>query len=188
MDGSIQGEDIANDTITRDKFNQSGCANGDILQLSGGQWVCGSGVAGGLEIDPLSIHNQDVLQAGTTFYVSSGTVNDLNVRNSLKVTGTAQIKGGPGQQGLSVEATGNVGIGVAGVSARLEVQAADTQEYSLVLGTGTAHQVVVSTSGAMGVGTQTPRARMEVSGGQSSGDYIMIFSSGEKLAAWLRNK
>lgn len=188
VDGSIQNQDIADNTITRGKLNQSGCANGDILQLSGGQWVCGSGAAGGLETDPLSIHNQDVLQAGTTFYVSSGTVNDLNVSNSLKVMGTAQIKGGPGQQGLSVEATGNVGVGVAGASARLEVKAADTQEYSLALGTGTVHQVVVSTSGAVGVGTQAPRAKLEVSGGQSSGDYIMIFNSGEKLAAWLRNK
>jgi len=187
-DGAIQNQDIADNTITRGKLNQSGCANGDILQLSGGQWICGSGAAAGLETDPLSIHNQDVLQAGTTFYVSSGTVNDLNVNNSLKVAGTALIRGGPGQQGLSVEATGNVGVGVAGTSARFEVKGSDTQSYNLAVGTGTAHQMVVSTAGAVGIGTDMPRARMEVSGGQSSGDYIMIFSSGEKLAAWLRNK
>jgi hypothetical protein len=56
------------------------------------------------------------------------------------------------------------------------------------VGTGTAHQVVVSTSGAVGIGTETPRAKVEVSGGEDSGEYIMIFNSGTKLAAWLRNK
>jgi len=93
VDGSIQNQDLADGSVTRAKLNQSGCANGDILQLSGTQWVCGSGAAVGLEVDPLSIHNQDTLQAGTTFYVSSGTVNDLNVTNFLKVTG-AEIPGG----------------------------------------------------------------------------------------------
>lgn len=188
VDGAIQNQDLADGSVTRAKLNQSGCANGDILQLSGTQWICGSGAAGGLEVDPLSIHNQNTLQAGATFYVSSGTVNDLNIENSLKVTGTAAINGGPGQQGLSVETTGNVGIGLAGATARLEVKGADTQNYSLAIGTGTAHQVVVSTSGAVGIGTQTPRAKLDVAGAGGSGEYIMIFNSGEKMAAWLRNK
>lgn len=92
VDGSILNQDLADGSITRAKLNQSGCANGDVLQLSGTQWVCGSGAAAGLEVDPVSIHNQDTLQAGATFYVSSGTVNDLNVNNSLKVTG-AEVPG-----------------------------------------------------------------------------------------------
>ena len=188
VDGTITGQDIADDTITRAKLNQSGCANGDILQLSGTQWVCGSGAAAGLEVDPLSIHNQDTLQAGTTFYVSSGTVNDFNVNSSLKVMGTALLRGGAGQEGLTVGAAGNVGVGVAAAAARLEVKGADTQNYSLAVGTGTAHQLVVSTSGAVGVGTDNPRARMEVTGLEDSGEYIMIFNSGPKVAAWLRNK
>ncbi len=186
VDGSIQAQDLADNSITRAKLNQSGCVNGQVLQLIGGVWSCGS--ASGAEADPLSIHDQDTLQAGTTFYVSSGTVNDLNVNNSLKVNGTALLKGAPGQQGLSVEATGNVGIGMAGAAARLEVKGADTQSYSLAVGTGTVHQVVVSTSGAVGVGTEDPRAKMEVTGAESSGEYIMIFNSGSKMAAWLRNK
>lgn len=187
-DGSILNQDLADGSVTRAKLNQSGCANGDILQLSGTQWVCGSGAAAGIEVDPLSIHNQDVLQAGTTFYVSSGTVNDLSINNSLKVMGTALIKGAPGRQGLSVEATGNVGVGVAGASARLEVRGVDTQNYSLAVGTGTAHQVVVSTSGAVGIGTEIPRAKLDVTGAENSGQYIAIFNSGSKVAAWLRNK
>jgi len=158
VDGTIINQDLADGSVTRSKLNQSGCANGDILQLSGGQWICGSGAAAGLETDPLSIHNQETLQPGTTFYVSSGTVNNLNVNNSLKVTGTALIKG------------------------------VDTQNYSLAVGTGTAHQVVVSTSGAVGIGTETPRAKVEVTGDDVSGQYIMIFNSGSKTAAWLRNK
>lgn len=158
VDGSIQAQDLADGSVTRAKLNQSGCANGDVLQLSGGQWVCGSGAAVGLEVDPISIHNQDTLQAGATFYVSSGTLNDLNVNKSLNVTGTAQFKG------------------------------VDTQNYSLTVGTGTARQVVVSTSGAVGIGTETPRARLDVAGEESSGKYIAIFNSGSKTAAWLRNK
>lgn len=157
VDGSIQNQDIAAGTITQDKLNQSGCSAGQLMQWDGTQWSCGNPGAV-VEADPLSIHNQDTLQAGTTFYVSSGTVNDLNVNNSLKLTGTALIKG------------------------------SQTQAYSLAIGTGTVHQVVVSTSGAVGIGTQTPRARVEVTGGENSGEYIMIFNSGSEMAAWLRNK
>ncbi|MBI4349841.1 MAG: hypothetical protein HY550_00225 [Elusimicrobia bacterium] len=144
-DGSIQNQDLAAGSITKDRLNQSGCAEGNILQLIGGVWSCGA--ASGAEADPLSIHSQETLQAGTTFYVSSGTVNALNVENSLKVTGTAQLRGAAGQTGLSVAAAGNVGIG-----------------------------------------TENPAARLEVTGEENPGQYIAVFNSGSKLAAWLRNK
>lgn len=157
VDGSIENQDIADAAINKAKLNQSGCNTGEILQWSGTQWSCVSPGAV-VETDPLSIHNQQTLQAGTTFYVSSGTVNDLNVNNSLKVTGTALFKG------------------------------LDNQNYSLAVGTGTAHQVVVSTSGAVGIGTETPAAKLDVTGAETSGQYIAIFNSGNKLAAWLRNK
>lgn len=110
VDGSIQGQDLANATITRAKLNRSGCASGDMLQWDGVEWACASGATGGLETDPLSIHNQETLQAGATFHVSSGTVNNLNV-GELAVTGT-----------------------------------------------------------------------------QTSGEYIAVFNSGPRVAAWLRNK
>ncbi len=187
VDGSVQNQDLADGTITRAKLNQSGCNSGQLLQWDGAQWACGNPGAVA-ETDPLSIHNQDSLQAGTTFYVSSGTVKDLNVVNSLKVTGTAQLNGAPGQAGLSVEATGNVGIGSSPAGARLEIKAEDTQNYSLAIGTGTAHQVVISTSGAVGIGTETPAAKLDVTGGQASGEYIAVFNSGSKMSAWLRNK
>lgn len=157
-DGAVQGQDLADGAVTRAKLNQSGCAVGEILQWDGTQWACAGGAAGGVEVDPLSIHDQDTLQAGTTFYVSSGTVNNLNVNNSLQVTGTTLIKG------------------------------SQTQAYSLAIGTGTVPQIVISTSGAVGIGTQTPRANLDVTGTQGSGGYIMIFNSGQKMAAWLRNK
>ncbi len=188
VDGSIQTQDVADNSITRGKLNQSGCSNGDILQLNSGQWVCGSAAAAGMEVDPLSIHAQDTLQMGATFYVSSATVNYLNVNDFLVVNGPALLRGGPGEQGLSVEGTGNVGIGVSGAFARLEVRGEDMQNYSLVVGTGTAHHVVVSTSGAVGIGTEVPRAKMEVTGVEKSGEYIVIFNSGNKTASWLRNK
>ena len=110
MDGSIQNSDLADGSVTTTKLNQSGCISGQLMQWDGSGWSCGNPAAI-VESDPLSIHNQDTLQAGTTFYVSSGTVNNLNVNNSLKVTGM-----------------------------------------------------------------------------ESSGQYIAIFNSGSKLAAWLRNK
>lgn len=188
VDGSIQTQDLADGSVTKAKLSQSGCTSGDMLQWDGSQWTCSSGAPAGFEADPLSIHAQNTLQAGTTFYVSSGTVNDLNVNNSLSVAGAAHLAGAPGLEGLRVEPTGNVGVGLAGASARLEVKGADTQSYSLAVGTGTAHQVVVSTSGAVGIGTQTPRAKLEVGGGTAAGAYIMIFNAGDSMAAWLRNK
>ena len=84
VDGAILTQDLADGAVTKEKLNQSGCANGDILKLTGGLWVCSSGSGNGAETDPLSIHNQETLQAGTTFYVSSGTVNDLTA-NTIKV-------------------------------------------------------------------------------------------------------
>ncbi|HAH31330.1 MAG TPA: hypothetical protein DCL44_03335 [Elusimicrobia bacterium] len=193
VDGSILNNDLALGTVNKDKLNQSGCLTGQILQWDGTQWSCTAGpdTGGGIEVelDPLSIHNQDTLQPGTTFYVSSGTVNNLNVNASLKVMGTAVLRGAPGQQGLSVAATGNVGIGLpATAAARLEVKGVDTQAYSFAVSTGTAHQVVVSTSGAVGIGTENPAARLDVTGAANSGQYIAVFHSGTKLAAWLRNK
>ena len=187
--GVLVSTHVAEGSIVKEKLGPSGCANGNILQLSGSQWICGSGAAVGLETDPLSIWKGDILQP-TTFYVSSGTVNDFNVNDSLKVSGTALLKGAPGYLGLSVEATGNVGIGTTGAAnSRLAVKGVDTQNYSLAVGTGPApYQVVVTTSGALGVGTAAPQAKLEVSGKESPGSYIMIFNSGTKLAAWLRNK
>jgi len=185
-DGTLQTQDFAEDSVTKEKLSPSGCANGSILQLVGGHWVC-IVTAGAPEFDPHSIWKGDLLQA-TTFYVSSGTVNDFNVNNSLKVMGTALLKGAPDQQGLSVEPTGNVAIGLTGAAARLEIRGADTQNYSLAVGTGTAHQMVVSTSGAVGIGTENPAAKLDVTGEENSGEYIAIFKSGTKPAAWLRNK
>jgi hypothetical protein len=189
VDGSIEDQDLRNGTITRAKLSQSGCTNGALMQWSDAmsQWICGSPGAV-VEADPLSIWNQSAPQTDAVFNVSSGTADDFNVTDSLRVTGTALLKGAVGQQGLSVEATGNVAIGMTGASARLEVKGVDTQNYSFAVSTGAAQQVVVSTSGAVGIGTETPRAKVEVTGGESSGEYIMIFNSGDKMAAWLRNK
>ncbi|MBI5743146.1 MAG: hypothetical protein HY952_01220 [Elusimicrobia bacterium] len=187
VDGAIQNQDLADASITRSKLNQSGCSAGQFLQWDGAQWSCVTGGSLGVESDPLAIHNSE-LPEGTTFYVSSGTANNLNVNYSLTVQGTSHLKGAPGQEGLRVESTGNVGIGLSGAAARLQVKGSDTQNYSLAVGTGTVNQVVVSTSGAVGIGTQAPRARLDVSGEDLPGGYIAIFNSGPKVAAWLRNK
>lgn len=146
VDGAIQNQDIAAGSINKDKLNQSGCGFGALLQWDGSGWSCGSPGAV-VEWDPLSIHDQDTLQAGTTFYVSSGTAVNLNVADSLKVEGAARIRGAAGQEGLSVGANGNVGVGAPAAGARLEV-----------------------------------------TGGTGSGEYIMIFNSGSGMAAWLRHK
>jgi hypothetical protein len=189
VDGTIDNQDLKSGAITRSKLAQDGCTNGALMQWSDlmSQWVCGS-PGGVVEVDPNAILNRSDPQAGAVFNVSSGTADDFNVTDSLKVEGPALIKGALDRQGLSVESTGNVGVGMTGASARLQVRGEETQNYSLAVGTGTAHQVVISTSGAMGVGTETPRAKVEVTGGESPGEYIMIFNSGDKMAAWLRNK
>ncbi|MBI4656874.1 MAG: hypothetical protein HY746_09050, partial [Elusimicrobia bacterium] len=94
VDGSILGQDIAADSIgtahildgslTRAKLAQDGCTANQVLKWNGAQWVC-SDLSGILETDPWSIHLQDTLQTGATFYVSSGTANYFTVNNSLTV-------------------------------------------------------------------------------------------------------
>ena len=189
-DGSILGVDIASGTITKDKLNQSGCGTGQILLWDGTAWTCSNAGGAGLESDPWSIHMStgNTLQSAT-FYVSSGTVNDFNVNNSLQDMGTAVLHGAPGQQGLSVGANGNVAIGVAGTSsARLEVRGEVTQPNSFAVGIGATPQVVVSTSGAVGIGTQNPNAPLQVVGPTTTGQFITIFMSGAQRAAFIRNK
>ncbi|MCG2724997.1 MAG: hypothetical protein L6420_01860, partial [Elusimicrobia bacterium] len=73
-DGTISTGDLADDSVTRAKIDQSGCASGEILKWDGAEWICSLASGAGIESDPLSIHIQDTLQAGATFYVSSGTV------------------------------------------------------------------------------------------------------------------
>ncbi|OGR52984.1 MAG: hypothetical protein A2049_04465 [Elusimicrobia bacterium GWA2_62_23] len=187
VDSSLQTDDLADGAVVASKLGAFGCATGDIIQWGGSGWVCGSGAAAGVETDPLSVHNTE-LQEGTTFYVSSGTATNLNVENTFTAYGIARLKGAPSAEGLTVDASGNVAIGLAAAAARLEVKGAESQSYSLAVGTGTAHHVVVSTAGYTGLGTDSPRARLDVTSPGASGEYIAIFNSGPKVAAWLRNK
>jgi hypothetical protein len=316
--GVIVSTHIENNSIPRTKLNQSGCANGQVLKWdnTGGNWICAddnfSGAGG--ETDPLSIHNQDTLQNGTTFYVSSGTVNDLYVNHLLGVFGTASVSapgtldfqnafsvftpqvpngahagqvqfglqdlankaaymsfvgaaaagdeyisigiknaedilsikgnrnvgigtndpyepldiyrngGGGGVrfnsgaaeykigipsgegnlritntnglskgqytvQGITLDPSNNVGVGGASVGSKLSVIGNQSQAYSVAVGTGTSpYQVVVTTSGAVGIGTPVPQAKLEVNGGGDPGTYIVKFYADGEMAAWLKKK
>ncbi|OGS32934.1 MAG: hypothetical protein A2218_10115 [Elusimicrobia bacterium RIFOXYA2_FULL_53_38] len=42
--------------------------------------------------------------------------------------------------------------------------------------------------GNIGIGTENPGAKLEVTGEENPGQYIAVFNSGSKVAAWLRNK
>ncbi|HAT71836.1 MAG TPA: hypothetical protein DCS63_03375, partial [Elusimicrobia bacterium] len=55
VDGSIQTQDIADASVTKEKLSPAGCAAGSILQLVGAQWACVVTGGGGPEFDPLSI-------------------------------------------------------------------------------------------------------------------------------------
>lgn len=318
--GVLVSTHIANNTITRFNMGPSGCANGQLLKWdnAGQVWICAddSFGAGGSEIDPLSVHNQDTLQANTTFYVSSGTVNHFTVNDrfdshgpstvrrpgsgdflealnvftpqmadglngglirfgrqdlanqsgylsfvgaaaaggeyvsigiknaenlltikgdrnvgigtadpwepleisrggggagirfyspgvaeykigipagdgSLRIANTdALAKGQHSPQGITIDASNSVGVGgAAAAGAKFAVAGSPSDSYSMAVGAGAdPYQVVVATSGAVGIGIGTPRAKMEVKGGENSGEYIMIFNSGDRPAAWLRNK
>lgn len=195
VDGSILGQDLAansistahilNGSITRAKLAQDSCALNQILKWNGVQWTCSS-LSAIVESDPYSIHLQDTLQTGATFYVSSGTVNDLNVNNSLKVMGTARIQGGPTTEGLYVANTGYVGVGTVTPANKLTV--------SGNAGIGAAYALLAAPpngaiiEGKVGIGTDNPAAKLEVSGGANPGDYIVVYKSGNSVSAWLRVK
>lgn len=187
--GYLPVDRILDGSVTRLKFDRSGCGDGQLLKWDGivGEWIC-SNLGALVETDPYSVHIQETLQEGATFYVSSGTVNYLTVNNHLDVLGTARIKGGPSSEGIFVNSSGNVGIGALNPVAKLEVLSDVSHNYSLAVGTSTAYSMVVSTSGNMGVGEVNPQAKVEVTGSENSGEYIMIFNSGPNRAAWLRNK
>lgn len=307
VDGSILTQDLADGSVTKAKLNQSGCADGDVLKFSGTQWVCSAVGGAGAETDPVSIHNQSMLQTGATFYVSSGTVNDLNVNNTLKAatvavngtlnpssnlnvggagysvifasavtagwfygdgSGLTGVKGSDnlgnhiatmtlnmagfpisnaglvaaagvnapsldlaGNVVISSEASAALGAGVrissnvyivgfssaaryygdgsmlTGISAAgdnlgnhiatttlnmagFNIVGASTLSVSTITTTaaGVNFSTNVYVSGNMGIGTQAPEAKLAVTSPGAAGEYIAVFHSGSKLAAWLRNK
>ena len=46
----------------------------------------------------------------------------------------------------------------------------------------------VFVSGSVGIGTQAPEAKLDVASQGNPGEFIAVFHSGSKLAAWLKNK
>ncbi|HOW89575.1 MAG TPA: hypothetical protein PL037_04775 [Elusimicrobiales bacterium] len=75
------------------------------------------------------------------------------------------------------------------VYSTVTVLAPDTASASLWVSTSAASpQLYVSTGGKVGLGTDHPNANLEVAGNGGSGEYITIWKSGQKMAAWLRNK
>lgn len=140
VDGSIFNQDIANLAIDRLKLNQSGCGNGQLLKWDNPtlQWICADdNFAGGGETDPLSVHVQDTLQAGTTFYVSSGTVNYFTVNNEMNVLGTARIRGSPASEGLYIDNQGRVGVGNITPGAKIEVTGGTNPgDYLMIIKSG----------------------------------------------------
>jgi len=194
-DGSILGQDIAANSIltahildgsvTRAKLAQDGCAANEILKWNGAQWICAD-LSGVVETDPWSIHLQDTLQTGATFYVSSGTANYFTVNNSLTVNGIARIQGSPATEGLYVADTGNVGLGTLTPASKLTVSGNAAVGAAYALLAAPANGAIIE--GNVGIGTDNPAAKIEVSGGTNSGDYIVIYKSGNSVSAWLRKK
>ncbi|HOI43102.1 MAG TPA: hypothetical protein PK523_09175, partial [Elusimicrobiales bacterium] len=94
--GVLVSSHIADGSLTRFDLGPSGCANGQVLKWdnAGQTWICSDDSigAGGGEMDPLSVHNQDTLQANTTFYVSSGTVNYFTVNERFDSYGPSTVR------------------------------------------------------------------------------------------------
>jgi hypothetical protein len=109
---------------------------------------------------------------------------------NLRIVNSGSLsKGQYTVQGITLDPSNNVGIGGSPINTKLSVIGNTSQPYSVAVGTGTSpYQVVVTTSGEVGIGAAAPQATLEVAGHEASGSYVMILRSGAKIAAWLRNK
>lgn len=209
---------------------------------------------GGSEIDPFSIHIQDTLQTGSTFYVSSGTVNYFTVNNSflsntggtfngplnvssslgiyspriefspfISISSASAINYGGIYISTNAYILGNIyankfygdGSGLTGISLSgdnlgnhiatttlnmsnfgiINVSSITASGYITTYSTmavyGGNFSVGVSTfviqEGKVGIGA-IPSATLDVKGSDVSQEYIAIYRSGNKVAAWLKNK
>jgi hypothetical protein len=172
-----------------DEYISIGIKNAeDILAIKGDRTV---GIGTNSPLEPLEIYKNG---GGAGMRFNSGA-NEYKIgipsgESYLRIMNTNSLsKGQYTVQGITMDTANNVGIGGASVNSKLSVIGNASDQYSVAVGTSTApYQVVVTTSGEMGIGAATPQASLEVAGHEVSGSYVMILRSGSKIAAWLRNK
>ena len=79
---------------------------------------------------------------------------------------------------ITVDSTGNVGIGTTSPDARMAIISSTSTAFSLAVGTSTAYSMVVSTTGNVGIGTTNPSAKLHVVGSGDGSGSIAVTNSG----------
>jgi hypothetical protein len=172
-----------------DEYISIGIKNAeDILSIKGDRKV---GIGTNDPWEPLEIYKNG---GGAGVRFNSGTAEyKIGIpfgEGNLRIVNSGSLsKGQYTVQGITLDPSNNVGIGGSPINTKLSVIGNTSQPYSVAVGTGTSpYQVVVTTSGEVGIGAAAPQATLEVAGHEASGSYVMILRSGAKIAAWLRNK
>lgn len=175
---NINGANIVDATITRSKLAPCS-ANGETLVYNGSNWVCGTLSLN--ESDPRSIHNYNITLSSenASFWISSGTLDNLYVLNNLDVYQTARFN--PALNGLFIASSGNVGIGVSNPLSKFSVNG------DVDINSGGKDAIRVDSSGNVGIGTDTPSAKLEVIGEDQSG-MISVYKAGNKQIGFFRRK
>lgn len=175
---NMNGSNIVDRTITRTKLAPCS-SNGEVLIYNGSNWMCE--ILSLNESDPRSIHNYNITASSqnASFWISSGTLDNLYVLNNLDVYNTARFN--PASSGLFIASSGNVGIGVSNPLSKFSVNG------DVDINSGGKDAIRIDSSGNVGIGTDTPSAKLEVIGEDQSG-MISIYKAGNKQIGFFRRK
>lgn len=175
----INGANIVNGTITRAKL--APCPESfQLLIYNGSEWICGT-LSLAMETDPRSIHNYNITGSSevASFWISSGTLDNLYVLGGLDVYQTARFN--PSLNGLFITSSGNVGIGISNPQDKLSVVG------GVDINSGGKDAIKVDGFGNVGIGTDEPQTKFEVVGEDQAG-LISVYKAGDKRIGFFRRK
>jgi len=151
----------------------------------------GSGLTGVVSgpADNLGNHTATMslnMNGNSIINAASGTFTQGITASSFTATNTAGAGLLVNSSAYLAVSGGSVGIGTTSPMAGLDIISGTSTAYSLSVGTSTAYQMVISTTGSVGIGTLTPGYRLEITGGDlnlaGSGVYRKAGAAGTNIS------